>query len=181
MVVYEGDERRVASLLPGRGYTPNAPLLHFTRRILRDHGWTVREHWWSRGQAMSTSAAVGEAARFVEGAGDPLLHLIVGKSLGTVAAPVAVATSAPAIWFTPLFEEPVVRAALDETLEPTLLVGGSDDPTWNRQAADATRCQVHEVGGGDQALEIPGSVRDSLKALESVMRRVEDFIAGLEY
>lgn len=181
MVLYEGDPQRVASLLPGRNYTPNAPLLHFTRRVLLDQGWTVREHWWSRGQAMQTDAAIEEAAAFVRDAGEPLLHLVVGKSLGSVAAPVAVQKAMPAIWFTPLFEVPTVRAALDDTLEPTLLIGGGADETWNRQAADQTRAQVHEIGDGDHSLEVPGSVRDSLKALDSVIRRVEDFISGLDY
>lgn len=181
MVVYEGDSQRVASLLPGRGYTPNSPLLHYTRRSLRDQGWTVREHWWSRGTAMELEPAIEEAAQFVAGAGQPLLHLVVGKSLGSVAAPVAVDRSLPAIWFTPLLKEAVVRAAIDRTLEPTLLVGGDKDETWDGEAARATRCQVHEVGDADHLLEIPGSLRDTLKTAESVMRRVDDFIRGLEH
>lgn len=181
MLLYEGDPRRVASLLPGRGYTPNAPLLHYTRRCLRDQGWTVREHWWSRGQAMETGPAGREAIDVVEGAGEPLIHLVVGKSLGTLAAPVAVERGLPAIWFTPLLQEPIVRAAIDNTLEPTLLVGGSADETWDRAVAVASRCQVHEVGGGDHSLEIPGSVHQSLRALDAVIRRVDDFIRGLEH
>ncbi len=181
MLLYEGDPQRVASLLPGRGYTPNGPLLHYTRRCLLDQGWTVRELWWSRGQAMETDAAYDEASDFVADAGSPLLHLVVGKSLGTMAAQAAVDASLPAVWLTPLLKEPVVRAALDATLEPTLLVGGSADDTWDRAVADATRCQVHEIGGGDHSLEIPGSVRDSLRALDSVIRRVDDFIRGLEH
>lgn len=181
MLVHEGDPQRVASLLPGRAYTPNSPLLHYTRRALRDDGWTVREHWWSRGQAMELEAAITEAAQFVTDAGEPLLHLVVGKSLGTLAAPVAVDRHLPAIWFTPLMKEAVVRAAIDNTLEPTLLVGGDQDETWDSEAARATRCQVHEVSGADHLLEIPGSVRDTMKALEAVMRRVDDFIRGLEH
>ena len=180
MKLYEGDPHRVASLLPGRGYTPNYPLLHFTRRILTDRGWTVRELWWSRGMAMTVPEALVEANAFVREVDTPGLHLVVGKSLGALAAPTAVDLALPAVWLAPLLREDHVRAAVDRTLEPTLLVGGSADPTWSKEIASATRCQVHEVRGGDHALEIPGSVRDSLKALESVMRRVEDFIAGLE-
>ena len=101
MVVYEGDPQRVASLLPGREYTPNSPLLHYTRKALRDDGWTVREHWWSRGQAMETEPAFLEAQEFV-------------------------------------------------------------------------------AGGGDHWLEIPDSVRETLKAHEAVVKRIDDFIRGLE-
>lgn len=181
MLVYEGDPQRVASLLPGREYTPNSPLLHYTRRALRDQGWTVREHWWTRGKSMQVGPAVDEAAEFVTAAGHPLLHLVVGKSLGTVAAPVAVDRSLPAIWFTPLMKEAVVRAAIDRTLEPTLLVAGERDDTWDAEAARATRCQVHQVAEADHLLEVPGSLRDTLKALDAVMRRVDDFIRGLEH
>ncbi len=180
MKVYDGDPQRVASLLPGRGYTPNYPLLHYTRRFLTDRGWTVREHWWSRGEAMTVADAFAEATDFVNAAEAPGLHLVVGKSLGTLAATAAVDLALPAVWLTPLLHEDLVRAPLDRTLEPTLLVGGSADESWDKALATATHCQVHEVRGADHSLEIPGSVRDSLKALEAVMRRVGDFIVGLE-
>lgn len=180
MRLYEGDPHRVATLLPGRDYTPNYPLLHFTRRVLTDRGWTVREHWWSRGMATTVSEAFDEASAAVREVDTPGLHLVVGKSLGSLGAPAAVDHSLPAVWLTPLLREDLVRAAIDRTLEPTLLVGGSADSAWSKEIASATRCQVHEVRGGDHSLEIPGSVRESLKALESVMRRVEDFIVGLE-
>lgn len=180
MKLYEGDSHRVASLLPGRGYTPNGPLLHFTRRVLTDRGWTVRELWWSRGQAMTIPEAFAEASDFVGEVDTPGLHLVVGKSLGTLAAAAAVDLGLPSVWFTPLLREDLVRAALDRSLEPTLLVGGSADPSWDKEIASAIRCEVHEVRGGDHSLEIAGSLRESLKALESVMWRVEDFIVGLE-
>lgn len=180
MVVYEGDPQRVASLLPGREYTPNSPLLHYTRKALRDDGWTVREHWWSRGQAMETEPAFLEAQEFVAAAGEPLLHLIVGKSLGCLAAQTAVERGLPAIWITPPLKEAVVRAALDQTLEPTLVIGGERDETWNRRVVSETRVQMHEVGGGDHWLEIPDSVRETLKAHEAVVKRIDDFIRGLE-
>ncbi|MEQ7010863.1 hypothetical protein ABN028_32245 [Actinopolymorpha sp. B17G11] len=41
-----GDPRRIAIILPGGGYTPAGPLLHFARAVLVRHGWTVQELWW---------------------------------------------------------------------------------------------------------------------------------------
>lgn len=46
--VRSGDPQRVVTMLPGRGYTPQAPLLHFTSSLLVEHGWTVHEVWWGR-------------------------------------------------------------------------------------------------------------------------------------
>lgn len=180
MRVYEGDPQRVATILPGRGYTPDRPLLHFTRRILTDRGWTVREHWWERGDATTTQEAAAEATRVVKEVHGADLHLVIGKSLGTYAAPVAVDHALPAVWFTPLLRDDLVRAAIAATLEPSLLLGGTGDASWDGEAARASRAQVHEVRDADHSLEVAGSVRDSVKTLEKVMRRVEDFIAGLE-
>ncbi|HEY6737831.1 MAG TPA: hypothetical protein VI076_03205, partial [Actinopolymorphaceae bacterium] len=43
---HDGDPERVAIVLPGRGYTPAGPLLHYARAVLVHHGWTVQEIWW---------------------------------------------------------------------------------------------------------------------------------------
>ena len=180
MRLSEGDRQRVATVLPGRGYSPDRPLLHYTCRILADRGWTVREHWWSRGDATSDKEAAAEAVAAVKGAGHPRLHLVVGKSLGSLAAPATVDHALPAIWFTPLLRDDLVRAAVSATLEPALALGGTADAHWDGELLRQTRCQVHEVRGADHSLEIPGSVRETLKVLERVMRRVEDFVDGLE-
>ncbi|WP_226345916.1 hypothetical protein [Agilicoccus flavus] len=180
MRLYEGDPRRVATILPGRGYTPDGPLLHYTRRVLHDRGWTVREHWWERGAATTLDEARDEATDVVKGAHAHGLHLVVGKSLGSLAAPVVVDHGLPAIWLTPLLREDVVRAAILATLEPTLVVGGTGDASWDREVAAASHAQVHEVKGADHSLEIPGSSDDSVKILRRILRRIDDFVGGLE-
>jgi hypothetical protein len=38
----------VATLLPGRGYGPQAPLLYYTRLLLRGRGWAVRTVDWDK-------------------------------------------------------------------------------------------------------------------------------------
>ncbi|MFE1328968.1 hypothetical protein [Streptomyces microflavus] len=35
---FDGDPGRVALVVPGVGYSPARPLLHFAREVLRQHG-----------------------------------------------------------------------------------------------------------------------------------------------
>ncbi len=179
MRLYEGDPGRIATILPGREYSPDRPLLHFARRILTDRGWTVRTHEWSADAAQDPAIAAREAARALDQVDRSALHLVVGKSLGTLALPAAVDRALPGVWFSPLLREERVRLAAAAVLEPTLLVGGPHDPQWEGELARAGRSQVHEVKDADADLEIPGDVRQSLRALDRVMRRVEDFVEGM--
>lgn len=77
----------LAVLLPGRSYPATMPLLTFTGRAARQHGWRVRAVSWSAPDldTEATTAWVGrqleEAVVDVEGR-----VLVVGKSLGTCAA-----------------------------------------------------------------------------------------------
>lgn len=181
MRIHEGDPRRVATILPGRGYTPDRPLLHYTRMVLLERGWTVREHWWSDGDTTTPEVAFEEAIEVLDTAGRPATHLVVGKSLGSLAAPAVVDRALPAVWLTPLLRDELVRAALSSTLEPALVLGGTGDGAWDGDFARTTRCEVHEVKHADHSLEVPGSVRDTLKVHERAVRRIADFVAGLQY
>src|SRR5215218_2374335 len=100
----EGDPDRVGLLLPGLGYPPDRPLLHFARSVLVSLGWTTQEVWWPQVvpveraaqrdwvDAQLLTALSAESARHV---------LVVGKALGTFGARVAADRKLPAIWLTP--------------------------------------------------------------------------------
>ena len=47
------------------------------------------------------------------------------------------------------------------------------------EAARSGRAQVHEITDADHALEIPGSMRDTLKRQEVALGRIWDFLEGL--
>lgn len=61
--VFEGDPAQVATLLPGRGYTPQGPLLHHATVLLLNRGWTVRQVWWD--PVPRSAAEVQQQARDV--------------------------------------------------------------------------------------------------------------------
>ena len=178
MIRHEGDPSRCAVLLPGVRYFSQAPLLWFAREALQAHGWSVLEvderapddqepFEWMRRQA--------EAA--IEAAGGADQVLVVGKSLGSAAAPLV---SGPAIWLTPLLIRPEIVEALGATGSPTLLVGSPDDPTWGDGTVPANEAlEVLELAGLDHSLQVSGDPRASLDALGHVTERVGAFLDAL--
>lgn len=179
---WAGDPDRVAIVLPGGGYTPARPLLHLTRVVLLRHGWTVQELWWEPPATTDQDELAGwvvAQATAALGAESASRVLLVGKSLGTFAAPVAASRGLPAIWFTPLLFHATVADALDEATAPTLLVGGGADRTWDPRLADDLGLPCLELPGADHALEHPDDPVRCAENLVRITRRVDEFTAAL--
>jgi hypothetical protein len=175
---HDGDESRCAVILPGVRYFSQAPLLWFAREVAQAHAWSVIEvderapqdeepFEWMRGQARRALDAAAGADKVV----------VIGKSLGSAAAPMV---SGPAIWLTPLLIRPEVAQAILAATAPTLLVGSPDDPTWDGGTESGNPAlEVLELDGLDHALQVSGDPLASLDALRRVTERVGAFLAAL--
>jgi hypothetical protein len=175
---HEGDPSRCAVLLPGIRYFSQAPLLWFAREAAQADGWSVVEvderaprdqepFEWMRGQAR----------RALEAASGAELVVVMGKSLGSVAVPMV---SGPAVWLTPLLNEPEIVDALASATAPTLLVGSPADPTWgDGRVPDNSALEVLELDGLDHSLQVSGDPLASLDVLRDVTERVGAFLARL--
>jgi len=172
----------VATLLPGRGYGPQAPLLYYARLLLRSRGWAVRTVQWEKVPGLNPAdhAAVAAFAGEVLATADPARALVVGKSLGSLALPVAAERGVPGIWLTPLLGIEDVRRAAARAAASTLLIGGTADPYWDGAAAAATGAAVFEVPGVDHSLERPGDLNGTLDVLAAVLARMDAQLTALE-
>ena len=128
-----GESRGVAIVAPGRAYSPSAPLLELARRALLQHGFTVQQLWWditTRGDE-DPEPWVRRHVRAAHAEEDADHVLVVGKSLGTLAASYAAERGLDAIWFTPLLVEAPVAEAVAANAGRQLLVGGLADELWD--------------------------------------------------
>jgi hypothetical protein len=170
---HEGDPNRCAVLLPGVHYFSQAPLLWFAREAAQARGWSVVEvderapddedpFEWMLGQAQRAFAAASAE-----------LTVVVGKSLGSVAATIV---DGPAVWLTPLLNRPEIAAALAAAGSPALLVGSPADSSWGEgELADNPLLEVFELPGLDHSLQVSGDPLSSLDVLRDVTRRVGAF------
>ena len=104
---------------------------------------------------------------------------MVGKSLGSLAAPAVAQRGLPAIWLTPLLDDDKVVAALRATSAPTLLVGGTGDPSWDCTVARSLDLALHEVPDADHSMLLPGPLVISARVLGGVATAMEDFLDSL--
>ena len=172
---HDGDADRVAVLLPGRFYPTRAPALWFAREAAMARGWSALEVLGEPGEHEDPLAWERWCAERAIEAASPARVLVIGKSLASLLATEVSDRALPAVWLTPLLNEPSVINGLARARRPTLLVGGSDDPTWRRDALPREReINVFELPGADHALEVPGDPVTSLAGLgqmtDAIMR-----------
>jgi hypothetical protein len=178
VIQHEGDPARCAVILPGIRYFSQAPLLWFAREAAQAGGWSVVEvderaprdqepFGWMRAQAERALEAASGAERVV----------VVGKSLGSAAAPMV---SGPAVWLTPLLDQQAIAHAINPTTAPTLLVGSRADPTWaDGPAPGNAALEVLELDDLDHSLQVSRDPLASLDVLRNVTARVRAFLERL--
>jgi len=172
----------MAIILPGVRYTTAQPLLHFTRRVLESHGWTVVEASWPTDKAADGDPAEMVASvvtQLIDAAGDAKV-LIVGKSIGSLAIPVAAGRAIPGIWITPLLHHPAIAGALERLPAATLLIGSTGDESWDADAAQTSGHRVTELTDANHGLELDGDPLGSIDALREVIGAVDTFVAGFD-
>lgn len=174
----------VLTVLPGAGYTAEGPVLAGPAAALRAAGWTLRTVVWDGKPGFDDARRVyADVVREGVAAAPDAAHLVLAKSLGTLALPVAVELGLPGAWLTPLLSTdraPEVRAAaagLGASGVPALLAGGTADGLWDGTLAAASGARVLEVDGGDHSLEVDGDPGRTARALAAVTAAVVD-LAG---
>jgi pimeloyl-ACP methyl ester carboxylesterase len=124
----------------------------------------VRPVSWSRPDEPPTLDAAGEGA------------LVIAKSLGTFAAPLAADRRLPAAWLTPVLTDSWVVDGLRRATAPFLVVGGTADPLWHGDLARELTPYVLEVPGADHGMYVEGPLARSAEVLGQVATAVERFL-----
>ncbi|BDZ49248.1 hypothetical protein GCM10025867_14890 [Frondihabitans sucicola] len=166
-----------ALILPGAGYTTQAPLLYWISSALVAHGWRlIRADWGFR------PASLEQGRRLVHDSletfpGGDVPDLVVAKSIGTFALPWAMTHGAAGIWLTPLLSESDVAEALNAADDRHVAIGGTADPAWLPSLLTDSHAILHSVTGANHSLELPsswdGSVREQVPVIQAAVAHAE--------
>lgn len=172
----------VVLVLPGSGYTVQAPLLYWTTRALDQAGWDVWAVDWHDAapglRAEDADEFVAECvAEAIAGLPRPPAA-IVAKSLGTLSLPRFVTTDVRAVWFTPILTNDCVGRAAAQASAAHLLVGGSADPAWRPELLDETVAVVRTVPDADHGMELTDAAWHESAARQ--LELVADAVAHLD-
>ena len=179
-ILHEGDPGRCAVVLPGVRYFSQAPLLWFAREAAQAGGWSVLELSERAPADEEPFTWMRDRAERALDSTDASTVAVIGKSLGSAAAPLVAERGLLAVWLTPLLIRPEVVSALAGSTAPALLVGSSADPTWSdgeQPGGDAI--EVLELEGLDHSLQVEGDPVASLDVLRMVTERIGDFLERL--
>jgi len=168
-------------ILPGSRYTPDGPMLFFAAQVALMRGWDVRQVWWDVPQLGSDADEVAWVGAQLDAAVDGFAGrvVVVAKSLGTMAAPVAAARGYDAAWLTPLLTEPDLAEPLLTYPAEQLVVIGADDPYFSQDVLDALPGE-HLVVAGDHVLRVPGNAAAMVASHESFVRSFDAWLTALE-
>lgn len=177
--VFEGDEARQAIILPGGGYTVDMPVLWYAATALSYLGWTCTRVTWPQQMTRSLVAPIATELIGSISHDSPRHLLLVGKSLGTMAMPVAVEHGLPGVWLTPVLVEPSIGILARGFGPDQLLVGGTADPYWDSGVAAETAARVTAIADADHSLQIDGDLDRTLAAIVTMARAISRFAADL--
>jgi pimeloyl-ACP methyl ester carboxylesterase len=167
---------RVAVLVPGHGYTVRQPLLHYVWLAAQRRDAEVRPIEWSSPGIADVTESIAWVRQQVEPVLSDARALVVGKSMGSLAAGLVAERNLPAIWLTPLVTRPQVASAIAAASVPPLLIGGTADTSWNGDTARSLSPHVLEIPDADHFLHVPGAALASVQALAQVIATVESFL-----
>ncbi|MEA2267522.1 MAG: hypothetical protein QOC64_132 [Solirubrobacteraceae bacterium] len=176
-LLHEHDPDRCVVVLPGKRYSTQAPLLWFAREVAEEQGFSVLEVLDALPGDMEPLDWARDRARRALDATQADDVVVVGKSLASAAAGIVADRQRPAVWLTPLLDQPAVLDGLARAARPALLVGGTADPTWLPEALPPSPMLEHvDLDGLDHSLQRPGDPVASLDALRTVTERVARFL-----
>lgn len=174
---------RSAVVLPGAKFGPHTPTLAYPRFAAEARGAAITAVEWTHPDPASIPederiAWVADA--IVGHLPDGARPLLIARSLGTYASPLAATRGLPAIWINPVLTDPAVVEGMRRRTAPALLIGGSADPMWDGALAREVGSAVLEVEGADHGLMRPGPLSASASALGELATAVEAFLDALD-
>lgn len=186
--------RNLAIMLPGAGYTTQAPLFHYTTELFLNREWDVLEVNYRYNDPAYDRFTMDELADVirhdVKRVIDEVLakkayenFALIGKSLGTLAMCSErtrdVFQKARMIWLTPLIHRDDVLNAMIQSEQSAMAVIGDLDHCYSedryRRLAGNPLLSPTLVPGVGHGFDYAGDVQQSIDVLKEVLKKIEKF------
>lgn len=186
----ENQTDTLAIILPGIGYTTQAPLLYYSRNIFYHRGYDVLQVNYRYIPDIFYSISEEEFTNDVEAVIEKVFtnhsysnYIIIAKSIGTIALSYLLDKPtfkmANAIWLTPLLKRTSIYNALLKNFNKGLCIIGDNDHHYVPERFEEIkrnqnmRCMLIE--GVDHGLEDESDLTRSLDVLKSVLMEIKEF------
>lgn len=184
--------KKLAIILPGAGYTSQAPLLHFSTGLFIKKSYDVLQvNYQYTDKHFDDFSEVNKAIKLdVKNVIDIVLNnktydnfYLIGKSIGTIAMSSElnrdVFKDAKSIWLTPLIHRDDVLNAMVKSSNKGLSIIGDKDPCYSSdrllKIKDNRNITSKLVPNVDHSLEYDEDILKSIDVLKSVIQEIEQF------
>jgi len=187
---------RLAVIFPGLRYTTSMPGCYYPGLVMLFKGADVLNVDYDYTKPEFQALSDGEQSRRIEAdasaavrtalsAGKYEKITLIGKSLGTIVlgqllAAEPVLKDADFIWLTPVLRSPPAQQAMKSRPHHGLFVIGTADTQYDgsklTEVVQSTGAESLVLPGVDHGLEIPGDVPGTIRAMETIARRIDDFV-----
>jgi hypothetical protein len=187
---------RLAVIFPGLRYTTSMPGCYYPSLAMLGKGADVLKVDYEYSKAEFQELPDREQSRWIAADASAVIRAalsngkyeeitLIGKSLGTIALTFLLAAEpalprADFIWLTPVLKSPLVRQAMMFRRHHGLFVIGTADTQYDEsllaEVVQSTGGESLVLPGVDHGLEIPGDVTGSIRAMETIVQKIDDFV-----
>ncbi|MGE7981792.1 alpha/beta family hydrolase [Solibacillus sp. NPDC093137] len=184
---------KLAILLPGAGYTAQAPLLHYSTGVFSHKSVDVLQVNYTYNDKFYDSFTMDELVEAIKHDVGTVIdkvleensydgYYLVGKSLGTIAMASLldkeIFYNAKAVWLTPLLNRDDVFESMLHSRNESLCFIGDDDTHYNaeryRQFANNPKLVSRLLEGADHSLQYKGDPVRSIDLLKTVIKKIDE-------
>jgi hypothetical protein len=190
LIEQKGETNRLVIILPGAGYTTQAPLLHFTTGLFFSKGFDVLHINYSFNRQEQSELSEEAFTRDVQLAIDNAIknkeyshYYVVAKSIGTIALSYLLNNPmfkhAKVVWLTPLLQRDDVFHAMLNSDNKGLCIIGDKDRCFVEERFESLKNNdnllLKVVTGGNHSLELDEEPIQSIEVLKGVISDMNEF------
>lgn len=191
LIEQKGETNNLVIVLPGAGYTTQAPLLYYPTGLFFNKGFDVLHINYSFNREELSALNERNFARDVQLAIDTAIkgktysqYYIVAKSIGTKALSYMLddnrLNDAKLIWLTPLLQnDAVFNAMVNSDQKGLCIIGDNDRHCFIEERFEKLRrnqnLTLKVIGGGNHSLELDNDPINSIEILKTVISNINEF------